>query len=231
MKKIYGIGILVFLFNAFWSSAVFADEFGIGSDNAAPIIKELLESLPMEKNKIYVFTDSETEKLIAKAADIKINIFELLDCIYRYLAQNSFRAEIKGSSLQRLLEKFDFGKDRIPALLPIAKIEKMQTGAVFEENQHALDMYLKEPYEKYIEIGIAMYKTRFGFKKIEPNLFSQSFGMQVKKFGIKKAIEKIHLYENGKGAIYAKGFIKPKRWNLWLITRIEIEQEMQNGKK
>lgn len=224
MKKRYKLYFAVSIFSVFFTTKVFTNGFGIGSDNAAPFIKEVLESFPIQNNEIYILTDSDTEKLISKAADIEINIFELLDCAYRYLSENKFRIEIKGTSLQKLMEDFDFGRDRIPALLPIAHIERMQTGAVFEENQHALDMYLTNPYEKYIEIGLAMYKTKFGFGKIEPNLFSQSFGMQVKKFGIKKSIEKIHLYENGKGAIYAKGFIRPKRWNLWLITRINKEK-------
>lgn len=219
VKKYYSL----LIFFAALSAAIAAPvhEFGIGSDAAAPLIKQLLEKIPIKENETYILSDEDTEKLISKAADIEINIFELLDCTYRYLSENNFRIEIKGSSLQRLMQDFDFGRDRIPAILPITQMEKMQTGAVFEKDQHALDMYLTEPYEKYIEIGLAMYKTKCGFTKIEPNLFSKSFGMKVKKFGLKKDIEKIHLYENGKGAIYAKGFFRPKRWNLWLITRIE----------
>ena len=212
-KSIFAVTLLIFAV-----SALFCD--GIGSDAAFPKIQKIMQTINIPQNTVYTLSDSEAEQLIAAAADIKINIFELFDCVYRYLSKSGLRIEIRGSSLQRLMGDFDYGEERILALIPIPKIIKIHTGAAFEKGQKPLQIYLDGIYENYIEIGTAIYQTEFGFNKIEPNLFSDSYGMTVKKFGIKRPIKKIHLYENGKGAIYAAGFFKPKRWRLWLITRI-----------
>ncbi len=215
MKKKYLLFVILILF----SVSIFS--LGIGSNLAFPKIKEVLEDIDIPQNKIYTCSDEDIERLISTAAEVQINVFELIDCVYRYLSKNKMRVEIKGSSLQDLMENFDFGKTRVLAILPIPLIEKIYLGENFSAEQKALQIYLTEKYENYIEIGTALYEKEFGFEILEPNLFLNSYGMKVKKFGIKMRIKKIHLYEPGLGAIYALGFFKPKRWNLWLISKIE----------
>ncbi len=208
--------ILLILF--FSSLQIFS--IGIGSDEAFPKIQELLKNIEIPQNQIYTCTDKEVEKLISSAAEIQINVFELIDCVYRYLSKNEMRIEIKGSSLQKLMTEYDYGGPRVLAIMPIQLVKTIYLGHVFTEEQKALEVYLTEEYENYIEIGTALYEKEFGFKTLKPNLFTDSYGMKVKKFGIKLRIKKIHLYEPGLGAIYARGFFKPKKWNLWLITKI-----------
>ncbi|PIE98099.1 MAG: hypothetical protein CR988_04845 [Treponema sp.] len=224
MKNIKRLFLIIpaLLIFCFFSNPVFAKEsegIGIGSDAAYPHIEKALKELPIKANTIYYASDSDIEKLIGLSADIEINLLELLDCTYRYLNANNMRIQINGSSFQRLLPKFDFGKERVMALLPIHKITKITTGAKLKDTDHALDIYMNSEYIEYIEIGTAMYEPHFGFNKMEPNLFSQAFGMRVKKWASKKDIEKIHLYDRGKAAIFVKKFFKSKHWYIWLIKR------------
>lgn len=183
-------------------------------------INKILEQIPMEDNSLYICCDNDVENLISAAADLNLNIFELFDCVYRYLSANGKRVEIDGSSFNKLSNKFKFGDDLVLALVPFQLIIKIQMGITFDKKQYPLQFLLKDDYEKYVEIATVIYKKEFGFKNIEPNLFINSYGMFVKKIGIKLAVKKIHLYELGYAAIYAKGFYKPKKWKLAAITSI-----------
>lgn len=182
-------------------------------------INKILEQIPIEANSVYICSDNDMENLIAAAADLNLNIFELFDCAYGYCAANGKRIEINGSSLNKLQNKFKLGDDVVLALVPFQLIIKIQMGITFDKKQYPLQFLLKDDYEKYVEIATVIYKKEFGFKNIEPNFFKNSYGMFVKKLGIKLSIKKIHLYGLGHAAIYAKGFYKPKRWALGAITR------------
>ena len=74
------LGLLCFI------SVLFCD--GIGSDAAFPKIQKIMQTINIPQNTVYTLSDSEAEQLIAAAADIKINIFELFDCVYRYLSKS-----------------------------------------------------------------------------------------------------------------------------------------------
>lgn len=123
--------------------------------------------------------------------------------------------------MRKIQPLYDMGKDRVLALLPVDKMIKLETGASFNTAQKALDVYLEEEHQAYIEIGTAMYQKTFGFAKISPLLFSEPYGIMVKKMIFATPLEKLELYAPGKGAIYARGISKPKRWNLWVITKIK----------
>lgn len=226
MKKLFFASlILIFSFVRIFAEVSYDS---IGADAAFPYIEKVLQSVPIPSDKIYICTDEDVEKLIAKTAEVKINIFELLDCTYRYLSKNELRVVIKGSSLKKLTEKFIYGDERILSLIPIPIIEKIETGFSFKPGQKPLQIFLSQKYEKYIEIGTAFYEKEFGFEKMEPHLFLDSYGMKVKKFNIKLKIKKIHLYESAKGAIYAKGFYKPKKWYLCIVEKKENQTENMN---
>ncbi|MGP1594184.1 MAG: hypothetical protein ACTTH8_02945 [Treponema sp.] len=191
-----------------------------GADAAYPVLEPVFQKLPLQENTCTILTDTQLKSLLDAAAEQQLNLFELLDCFYRYLSARSLRIEISGDSLRLLQEDFDFGGHPITLLLPIDKIIKMQTGAAFTSDEKALDIYLDSAYSAYIDIATAMYEPRCGFEKIEPLVFSQAYGMRIKKWGIKKYLDRIHLYEPRKAAVYAKKFYKPKRWGLGAVQRL-----------
>ncbi len=221
-KKMIGIVCLCLFF-----LPIHAND-GIGPDAAYPILEKEFKKLPIKENELYSISEKELEHIIGIAADIQINLFELLDCCYRYLAPRNMRIEIQGSSFRNLQQFFDYGGERILGLIPIHKMIKVQTGACFTKNEKAFDMYLDSNYSRYIEIVTAMYKARCGFEKMDPRLFSEAYGMRVKKWGMRLDVSKIHLYENGKGALHAKKFYRPKRWYLNIITRIPKKNTKTN---
>ena len=67
------------------------DGVGNGPDNAYPIIEEILKKMPLKAGELYEMQDAELEKLVDAGAEIQINLFELLDYMYRYLGVNNFR--------------------------------------------------------------------------------------------------------------------------------------------
>lgn len=219
MKKI-GIAILLFIYSL---SLCAAEEPKQIPQETFIAINKILEKIPIEENSLYICSDNDVENLITAAADLNLNIFELFDCAYRYLAANGKRMEIDGASLSKLSGKFKFGNDLVLALVPFHLIIKIQMGITFDKKQYPLQFLLKDNYEKYVEIATVIYKKEFGFQNIEPNLLINSYGMFVKKIGIKLSIKKLHLYEWGYAAFYAKGFYKPKKWKLGAITHIYDE--------
>ncbi len=198
------------------------DGVGNGPDNAYPIIEEILKKMPLKAGELYEMQDAELEKLVDAGAEIQINLFELLDCMHRYLGVNNFRLRLTGQSMRNLSNRYCLAEGTLEKLLPIALFDYLEVGASFESTQNALDVFLTEKYSADLEIGTGLYETHFGFKKMEPRLFSECFGLTVKAkvLAIKKAASKLSLYENGKGAFYVRGFFKPKRWYLSLITKL-----------
>ncbi len=225
MKKIF-LSIMILVFSC---TAVFA--YGLGADAAEPKIEEVLKKIKIPQNKLYLCSDKDVELMIDTASSLPINIFELIDCVYQYLSKNNMRVEIKGSSLKKLMESYNYGGNRILALMPIPLIEKIYVGSVFKPEQKALQIFLEQEYEKYIEIGTALYEKEFGFKKLTPRLFSDSYGMKVKKFGIKLKVKKIDLYGPCLGAIYAGNLFRPKKWYLWYISKIRKEETSKDTKE
>ena len=211
---------VIILYMAFALSIVCWAE---GADAAYPILEPLFRQLPLQENTCTLLTEQHLTALLDAAADQHLNLFELLDCFYRYLSIRSLRVEISGASLRNLRSVFDYGGHPIILLLPVDKIVKMHTGAAFTDDEKALDIYLDSAYSAYIDIATALYEPRCGFEKIEPLVFSKAYGMRIKKWGIKKYLDRIHLYEPCKAAVYAKKFYKPKRWGLAAVQRLPAE--------
>ena len=209
--------LLPVLYLLFFSSVLLV---GMSADDDYPIIEKTVSSLPMKKNTIYYTSDDDIQLILGTAADTGINLFELIDCMYRYLAVNNKRLEISGKILRNARASFSYGGYPVEQLLPIDTIVSVQVGACFTKNQNPLELELNAPYSVYIEIATAAYDTRCGFTKLQPLNFLESYGMYIKKWNITKQIRKIHLYEPGFGAIYARGFFKPKKWELRAISRI-----------
>ena len=196
--------------------------FGEGADAAYPILEKMFSEMQIPENKLYIVSEQDMATMLDKSVELDINLFELLDCIYRYLAPNHKRFEISGTVLRNAQTTYSYG-DPIETLLPIEKMEKIQVGACLTQEQKPLDMWLSEPYSVFIKVATAVYDTRCGFGKLEPLNFLQPYGMQVKKWNIVKPIRKFHLFEPGRSAVYAEGFFRPKRWWVDSVTRIQSE--------
>jgi len=196
---------------------------GMSADEAYPAIKEVISAMPIPENVLYHSTVNDIELILSTAADTSINLFELIDCMYRYLAPNNKRLEISGEILRNARISFGYGGYPVEVLLPIDNIVSVQVGACFTQDQNPLEMELDAPYSVYIEIATAAYDTRCGFTKLEPLNFLESYGMYIKKWNITKQVRKIHLYEPGFGAVYVRGFFKPKKWELAPISRISLQ--------
>ncbi|MEL3906127.1 MAG: hypothetical protein P1P65_03715 [Treponema sp.] len=211
-KRIFILFILLYL--------VRSAGFGLGADAAYPALEKVLEQIPIAENTLYIFSDDELNQVLDTSADLVINLFELMDCLYRYLAPRNMRVEISGTSLRNARQIFDYGGHPIELLLPIGKIVKVELGAALDDTQQALDMYLDAPYSVYIDIATALYDTRCGFESVEPHIFSKPYGMHIKKWVMVKAVRKIHLYEALQAAAYIEGFYKPKIWHLRPIQKL-----------
>lgn len=193
----------------------------LGADKAMPYMTDFLETLPLVPGTVYELNEEETGKVIRLAADIHINVFEIIDCSFRYITPKNCRIRLDGALLRKQQSVFDLGGERVLAILAVDKIKFLETGASFTQDQHDLDIYLSEPAETYIEIGTAVYNTHFGFKKMSPLLFEDAFGISVKKLLFSAPLIKLKLFAAGKGEIYVKGVPRPKRWNLDVITYLD----------
>jgi hypothetical protein len=190
----------------------------LGADHAAPAVAAFLDAIPAMSGKAYQLSESQTDSLLSLAVTNKINVFELLDCIYRNVSARHGRVTINGAALRKLESRYDLGGERILAILPVDKLDYLETGALLDSDDRPLDIYLVSPHESRLDIGTAYYRTRFGFASVSPLEFSSAYGITVKKLVFSAPLEKLELYEPGKGAIYVGGMSKPKRWNLDVVT-------------
>jgi len=207
-------GCLLFL----WTKHLAASDYP-GAAAAYPAVQRYLEELPFTASAAYDLTTVEIEQLVGIAADSFINIFELLDCAYRYLGPRSFRARLSGDALRDAERNYDYGDDRIKALIPIEKIAFVEVGAPVVSSRNAMDIRLFRAHSQYIELGTAVMEPSFGFRRMSDGLFEEAYGVAVKRFPFSTELQKLELYAPAKGAIYVKALSRPKRWNLKIIKR------------
>ena len=180
--------------------------FGMTADEAYPEIEPTLASIPAESGTLYTVTDQDMTVILNKASDVQINLFGLLDCVYRYAKLSKKRVEILGITLQKAQSIFNYGGYPIDVLLPIERIIKIEVGAPLKAGQNPLDITLNEPYSVYIEVATAIYDVHCGFTKMEPQTFLESYGMYMKKWNITKPKWKIYLGPDNLGSVYVQGF-------------------------
>jgi hypothetical protein len=217
-QKVYGIAAAVLLCTAM------TELYGVdkmGADYAAPAVASFLEGLALPEGELYAFTLEDTEKALGVSADNGICVFELVDCMYRYLAPRNMRVSISGDYIRNLHSKFYLGEAWTRALIRLDDILRLDTGAILSEDQNALDMFLPEPSSKYIEIGNGFYEAKFGFKTLTPNLFADAYGLTVRWFVVKTPVLRMEMYGPNLGAIYVKAINRPKKWEFGLITRLQ----------
>ena len=100
--------------------------FGMTADEAYPEIEPTLASIPAESGTLYTVTDQDMTVILNKASDVQINLFGLLDCVYRYAKLSKKRVEILGITLQKAQSIFNYGGYPIDVLLPIERIIKIK---------------------------------------------------------------------------------------------------------
>ncbi len=207
-KSLFLIILFISLFG--FSNLHSSEKYSYTSE--ARSIEALISQFDAKNGEFYNCTKVEVEKLLIEGAKQGLNLFEILYIANAYLAKTNIRIRLKGAFLQELESKISYGNERVYALIPITLIDEVQVGVPKENGQHILDIFFKEAYQKYIEIGTAIYEPHVGFSRLEDNTFYGCFGMSVKKLGLKKQIDRIVMYEKTKIAIYVKAFPIPKRW-------------------
>lgn len=218
MGKIRKITLIIILFFVLFNLS--ANPTRLGSDHAEAGIADFLTEMKLTPTTIYICTETDTAKLIALAETEKINVFELIDCIYRFISPRNIRILLYGEHIRKMQMNFDLGGDRILAILAIDTLRYIEFGSILNKGQNAMDVYLEAPRETYIEIGMAHYESQFGFTTLRPNLFDDAYGITVQKFFLKAPLTKLELFSPGKGAIYVKNMFRPKKWNLDVVTKI-----------
>jgi len=203
--------LLILIFAFVLHSFLFAK---VDYENEKKAIDEVINGFTFKSGELHTCTREEVDNLLTTAIKQNMNLFELLYATNTSLIKREMRILIKGDTLRDLEKKIIYGNERVYALIPINIIEEIEIGAILKTKleAHLIDIFFKQDYEKYIEIGTAIYEKHIGFNKTEDNIFSECFGMNVKKLGIKKKIDKIEMYEKTKIAIYVKGFPRPKKW-------------------
>ncbi len=185
-----------------------------GANGAAARIAATLADFSIAPATTVTLDDDQVETLIALCDELEINVFELIDCVNRVVAPQNSRVVMRGSSLRKAQLAFDFGGERVLAILPVDKLEHLEVGATKAKGQRALDIFLEAPMENYIEIGTVRYEKKFGFETVSALKFSGAYGITVKKMLVTAPLKTLELYAPLKGAIYVQGLSRPKKWNL-----------------
>ena len=138
-------------FVAFSSFPVSAQK-RLGANHAMPGVESFMKGIPLKGGETYSFTAGETRELIALAEREKINAFELIDCVFRYITPRGMRVTIRGADLRSLQSEYDLGGDRVLAILSVDTLRYLETGARLAGDQKDLDIYIEGVREAYIEI-------------------------------------------------------------------------------
>ncbi len=216
MKNSIVIILICFIF--FGTRRAFSDEKYYDYSKEISAIEILLKPFAVKQGELHICTKEEVDLLLRTGIEQEMNLFELLYTTYSYLEKIGVRISLKGSILRELKSTISYGNERVYSLMPIDIIEEVQVGPTGEKSKHVLDLFFSRNYEKYIEIGTAMYEKHIGFAKIEKNALKQCFGMTVKKMGLKKTVDRIILYDKNDIAIYVKKFPVPKKWYIPAVS-------------
>lgn len=153
-------------------------------------------------------------------ADAKnVNIFELFGVVVPVLERREVRLLILGNRLREATEIFELGGDRANALLPVEKVRYVELGAKLAPTDAAVDVYLTEEHNQFLEIADITLSTHYGFAEVEDRVFAGGFGAGVKRIGFSFNLDSIDMYELNKVAIYVRNFGRPKRWRIYDIVR------------
>ncbi len=206
----------------FWTSAAFplaSEEPKASGAKPTRSVVEVLDGLAVKPGELRTLDAAETLSLFGAGAVEGLNVFELLDAVHRWALSARVRVSFPGGGLHEAARVYDMGRERVRALLPLDLVTSLEIGAIISPGQAALAADLAEPYSEFVEIGTIKLSRSFGFGALEPHRFLEPYGIVVARFPIVAPLDRLELYAPQKGAIYVSGAPKPKRWNLWPITK------------
>lgn len=166
------------------------------------------------------FADSELLTALFDYADSKdVNLFELFGVVVPVLQEREVRLLITGNALRQIATVFELGGDRTAALLPVEKVRYIELGAGLSPEDPAVEIFLSEVHQQFLEIADITLSTHYGFSDVEDREFAGGFGASVKRIGFNFNLDSIDMYELNKVAIYVRNFGRPKRWRIYDIER------------
>jgi hypothetical protein len=189
------------------------------ADAFAPRVASFLEGLHAAPGETRGLDVPETLALIGVGAKQGMNAFELFDAVHRWAVSAGVRFRLEAAGLREAARVYDIGRERVRSLLPLDLMTGLEVGAALSPGQAALSATLAAPYSEYVEIGTIKLAESFGFAALEPDRYLKPYGISVSRFPVSASLNRLELYAPHKGAIYVNGLPRPKRWNLWPITK------------
>jgi len=191
----------------------------LSSDAFAVKVAAFLGGLDARSGTTRSLGREESIALVGIGAKYGMNVFELFDAVYRWASAARVRLRFGADSLHEVARVFDIGRERVRALLPLDQMTSLEVGVALASGQPALSATLPAPYSEYVELGTIKLSEAFGFGALEPNRYLKPYGISVVRFPVAAPLDRLELYAPRKGAIYVAGAPRPKRWNLWPITK------------
>ena len=211
MKKFVALCILFFTFS--WAAV--AEEMPRRSD-----VEPLLRFSDRTEGPEQHFADDELLTSLFDYADSKdVNLFELFGVVVPVLEDREVRLLITGNDLRSMARTFELGGDRTAALLPVEKVRYIELGSRLSPDDPAVEIFLAEEHQQFLEIADITLSTHYGFSDVEGREFAGGFGASVRRIGFNFNLDSIDMYELNKVAIYVRNFGRPKRWRIYDIER------------
>jgi hypothetical protein len=177
-------------------------------------LEHLLSGISGEPGSIRQVDIEILTRMLEYADKREKTIFELLNESALYLKERDLRIHISGDDLRSLNRRFELGGRRVQTLLPVEKMDHIEIGAVLQENQAAMDVFLREKHTDFLELGDFYLSEHFGFSSLDKAWYRGGFGVRVKYLFLFLELEELNLYEERKIAIWVQGVPRPKRWRI-----------------
>lgn len=214
--KYKGLPVLALL--VFVSAALFSQSFHTGDDDQLPA---LLDSFDLEPGKVATIDQFRLDRMLDYADASGHTLFELLNLVILKLQAENQRVRVHGDILRDSRNRYDLGHSKIFVIFPLDRVIAMEFGAPLKSGQHALDVWLDEPYSSdFYGFGILHEDTHFGFADVELNYFRDAFGMKAKRFFFSFEVSHLYLYDYRLVEIHLDGLGKPKREKFWAVERL-----------
>ncbi len=164
-------------------SWVWANEDGPRNPAAAEqrSVETILGELRPNVRSTQTLNRDQVQEMLDYGADEGYMIFEVLNQMTIYLKDRNMRAEILGSDLREAKNRFSLGDEQIDVLLPVGKIERVELGRAFGNDQAPFDVYLREEHTDFLDVAYFDMETHFGFGTVEEDLFADGFGVRARR--------------------------------------------------
>ncbi len=123
----------------------------------------------------------QIQEMFDYGADEGYMIFEVLNQMTMYLKERNMRAAILGEDLREAENRFSLGDEQIDVLLPVSKIQRVELGRTFGNDQAPFDVYLNEEHTDFLDVAYFDMEKHFGFATVEEDLFADGFGVRARR--------------------------------------------------